>query len=414
MDRNRGLIAPPRRFRSSRDPLRRFSNRVVEALVRLQKGSCANPVCNASVDHAEAHHIYAHSLGGPSVLTNGVLLCKSCHALVHRGVVPLPLLIAWRTQGLTLFSPSRADSIMLSVRATPVVKNLSRHERLFRLNGLLIASHSVHHDTDRNALLGQSLLAKVAVLTDTYDRLPQEYRTLERSQMYRYRSILPLTSAAVSFGNVIRDCSIVLRALHYRSIAYAGLGRLDLSLRTLVNACNYAKSVRERLSPMGYHELTTPARVLRALALSRARSGGRASQAIREYEMGLGLAEKYGSFSDWSEARVRLVQLYDALGQVRRRDRILEALLTEGNDLAPEVEPLVRRLWIEQLVANGRLQEAKIEIRTALIAARHREDIGSAMRLMAMRTLLEGGESRVSEEGQWPERSGLRTRVSGG
>lgn len=384
MNRLRGIEPPPQRFRDRRDPRRRFPPSAIRLLALLQGGCCANPSCRAVLRHAQAHHIYAHSVGGPTNVENGILLCRTCHGMVHRGVVPLPLLVEWRQRQNGAMQATGEDILMQRIRQAPVVADLSMRGRLILLNQLLTASHSMPGDTVRFALLGQAMLAKVAVLTDTYYGLPEAPIELHRAGLHQARALLPMTSAAIHFGQVIADHAIVLRALHYRSMAYTRLGRLDQAQRTLASAAQFAISVQDDLKPGAFHSLSTPSRILRALGLARARCGGLASQAIREYHRGLRLAERFGTHGDWSEAQVRLVQLHDALGNAHERDRLLSNFLADGPILTPEYHRLAKRLWVEQLFANGRFEEAQFEATGLRLLAQQHKDRGLAARMVVL------------------------------
>jgi hypothetical protein len=48
-------------------------------------GGCVFTGCNAPFAWCEAHHLWQHELGGPTLIDNLVLLCKHHHHLVHEG-----------------------------------------------------------------------------------------------------------------------------------------------------------------------------------------------------------------------------------------------------------------------------------------------------------------------------------------
>jgi hypothetical protein len=48
-------------------------------------GGCVFTGCNAPFAWCEAHHLWQHELGGPTLIENLVLLCKHHHHLVHEG-----------------------------------------------------------------------------------------------------------------------------------------------------------------------------------------------------------------------------------------------------------------------------------------------------------------------------------------
>lgn len=64
------------------DPKRLFDTLEKEVIWVRDKRRCQSPDCGRNLSFAEAriHHIDEHSVGGPTVLENGVLVCPECHA----------------------------------------------------------------------------------------------------------------------------------------------------------------------------------------------------------------------------------------------------------------------------------------------------------------------------------------------
>ncbi len=64
------------------DPKRLFDALEKEVIWIRDGRKCKNPDCGRLVTFSEAriHHINEHSVGGPTVLENGVLVCPECHA----------------------------------------------------------------------------------------------------------------------------------------------------------------------------------------------------------------------------------------------------------------------------------------------------------------------------------------------
>jgi hypothetical protein len=62
---------------------RTFTNGRRRAL-DARDGGCRAPGCDQPVSQCEGHHIVGWQHGGPTSVTNGVLLCWSCHDWLHR------------------------------------------------------------------------------------------------------------------------------------------------------------------------------------------------------------------------------------------------------------------------------------------------------------------------------------------
>ncbi len=63
-----------------KDPKRLFDVLEREVVWWRDRRTCMNPTCRRSVLFQEAtiHHVAEHTGGGPTKLTNGVLVCKDC------------------------------------------------------------------------------------------------------------------------------------------------------------------------------------------------------------------------------------------------------------------------------------------------------------------------------------------------
>ena len=66
------------------DGVRLFTGKL-RRLLELRDRGCAFPGCNRPPPWCHAHHITPYSQGGPTTLTNGVLLCGHHHRLIHQG-----------------------------------------------------------------------------------------------------------------------------------------------------------------------------------------------------------------------------------------------------------------------------------------------------------------------------------------
>jgi len=389
MNKARGLIAPPARYGGMRDPRRLFTPFVIGRLLERQGNRCANPKCRNPVTTLQAHHLYAHCLGGPTVENNGIVLCRACHAMVHRGLVPLLLLVAWRTHAAMPIGYASDDETMATVRAAPVTLGLRTGARMATLNNCLVAAHQAISETAKHAILGQAMLAKAAVLADVEDSVSAPLHARLGARSHRLGNALPFTSAAIAAGRSISDHSVVVRALHYRAIAAEACGSPAQALRVLIRARDSCRYVDGTLRPHGYHELSTPSRILRACGLARARCNGSPTLARMEYEEGFRLAERLGSEFDYNEARVRVVQLYDAIGDTCSRDDALTDLIQTTNQFDPDTALLIGRLWVEHLIRYRKLDEAQRVLEEQLALAAERGHHAHQLRLLGLATKLD-------------------------
>ena len=351
-DRAQGLLAPPYRLMHSRDPIRRFSRFALEQAFEAHGYSCFNPFCEFADVPLHAHHIYAHALGGKSVINNAIVLCRYCHDLVHRGVIPLSIIISWKQNIIDEPEPLFSDSeeLLLAVRLVPISTVLSPHERLIKLNRYLVQANLLKSLIARNFISAQIMLAKSAVLNDSYRDIAEDIESASRSMKTRYKRMLPFTASASYLGSEVKSPAVTVRALHYRSIVYDTVGNLYRALESLRQAWNICERVSPQGKPDQFHELSTPARILRSMGLIRARLGGRKTQSNREYNLGLSLAEKYGELEDWHEAKLRHIQLNIVLGELTDAERELSSLWDEVLSLDANSQLIAHRLRIEMLL----------------------------------------------------------------
>ncbi|WP_306232123.1 HNH endonuclease signature motif containing protein [Agrococcus beijingensis] len=83
---------------------KRFFNRAQRRALAARDGGCRAPGCDFPVGWTDAHHIQPWSEGGPTDLSNGILLCKHHHQEVHRGALE----IVWGEHGWVVQPTMRA------------------------------------------------------------------------------------------------------------------------------------------------------------------------------------------------------------------------------------------------------------------------------------------------------------------
>ncbi len=59
--------------------------RLRRRILAREAGRCANPTCRNGADHC--HHIVFRSRGGPTSSANEVAVCRTCHGLIHAGLL---------------------------------------------------------------------------------------------------------------------------------------------------------------------------------------------------------------------------------------------------------------------------------------------------------------------------------------
>ena len=95
-----------------------------KALVLHEGGyRCANPACRMVLT-LDVHHLEQVSDGGTNEPANLLALCPNCHALHHRGTIPVVSLRAWKHLLLAL-------NHAFDTRLIDLLLTLSQHERLW-------------------------------------------------------------------------------------------------------------------------------------------------------------------------------------------------------------------------------------------------------------------------------------------
>jgi HNH endonuclease len=68
----------------------------VRRAVLIEAGyQCAVPTCR-TILALDVHHLVRIADGGPNTIENLIALCPTCHALHHRGVIPLEAIRVWK------------------------------------------------------------------------------------------------------------------------------------------------------------------------------------------------------------------------------------------------------------------------------------------------------------------------------
>lgn len=64
-----------------KDEQREFNEKQRITIYRKDNGKCQNPDCNLNVPYDQFHadHVVPHSRGGPTIVSNGQVLCARCN-----------------------------------------------------------------------------------------------------------------------------------------------------------------------------------------------------------------------------------------------------------------------------------------------------------------------------------------------
>ncbi|HEY7769103.1 HNH endonuclease signature motif containing protein [Longimicrobium sp.] len=368
-DRGKGLIAPPRRFRTQRDPLRLFPPATLAETYALQGYRCTNPLCEFRDLPLQAHHIIAHALGGRSIASNALILCRDCHAAVHRGVIPFETILAWKrhVRDGDAFTPRDADEIVSQVQAVPVTDCGNAHQHLVALNRLLVMINGISSVAARRTAFAQVMLAKAAVLNDTSQDHVGSLDASLLARSWRYRRLLSLGGAAARFADEAGDRAAGLRGRHYRAVGYTTIGNFARSLETLRGASSCCARWSTGSGAAIYHPLSTPGRILQELAITRVRAGGSSATARAEFERGA----SEGAAGDELGTELRRVKFETAVGRGNAAEHHLDVLWDTLPSSEPDMQLSLYRLRAEILIRAGCIREALHWVQTGLAGAVH-------------------------------------------
>ena len=95
------------------DVSRPYISPAVRQQVQIEAGyRCANPRCREIVVH-DMHHIVPVKEDGENTPDNLIVLCPTCHALVHREGIPQRAILAWKGLLVSLNNPHRVSADLL-------------------------------------------------------------------------------------------------------------------------------------------------------------------------------------------------------------------------------------------------------------------------------------------------------------
>jgi hypothetical protein len=354
----KGLFAPPPRLTGMKDPRRRFRSATLAEIFAQFGQECVNPWCDSKSFPLNGHHIYAHCFGGRSVIENALVLCTRCHRLVHSGTIPLCVQIAWRTgqhvESLVeelLFN----DELIAAIQSVPVSITETPHQRLLALNSYLVqACDPRQSEAARLYAFAEIMLAKAAVLNDAYPERHPASDPDSSAMKSRYAGILPFGSCALKHARAANHPAAMIRALHYRSIAYDTMSRPREAIKALCQAWTLCEELMNR-GRREFHALSQPGRILRSRALIRVRMNGDDGKASSEFNQGLSLADA-GNLSDYNEAQLREVQFCLLTSQVKKAEKKLADVWLRITDLDANSRLLAYRMAAELDFAHGEAQ----------------------------------------------------------
>ena len=115
---------------------------------------CAVPTCR-TILVLDLHHIMKVSEGGPNKADNLIALCKTCHALHHRGEIPAEAIRVWKGMLVSLNQAFDKDAMdnLLYLSLPNIPQTLSADGVLKFANLIaagLASSHTSHMQTSPN------------------------------------------------------------------------------------------------------------------------------------------------------------------------------------------------------------------------------------------------------------------------
>lgn len=169
----------------------------VRELVLLESGyMCANPVCR-TILALDLHHVEHVRDEGGNEPGNLLVLCPNCHALHHRGVIPVSALRVWKGMLAALNAANRANvDLLLQVHRMakdPFLRSINfSGDVLLTLSGLfsagLVAMESGRSSSSGPATLTIGLTERGVALVEAWLAGDEEKYLEAQRQMSGERS----------------------------------------------------------------------------------------------------------------------------------------------------------------------------------------------------------------------------------
>jgi len=347
-----------------RDPRRTFSGEELLQLLHECHSNCSHPMCDYSYLSIKAHHIIHHARGGLTVRPNGLMLCSKCHQLLHDGFIPqrLAFLIKyWVVSGKEApleVKEVSADELVVQVENIKSDKKLSPNEKFTELNDVLIKANFLPSRNARYYVFVNTIAAKVSILNDGVSPLRPKLNAMLVSMDYRRKWAQILAANASRYAREINHHWLNLYFIHSRAVGFNARNIFERAVREFKKALNTLDGIQ--ISKHYHNEVQqVRSRLLREMAVCRAKEKPKSWIAGREILTSLDMAEAVGNSHNIDDALVRCVEGFIYLDEFPKAELYLSRLYENWTRLDDHLKAITMKMDAKLSLALEKISNAE-------------------------------------------------------
>jgi len=341
-----------------------YSLQKTDKLIQESGGVCSHPFCDYSYLTLQAHHIIQHSHGGLTIRPNGLILCPKCHKLLHDGFIPkkLALLFKYMTKEIKyeLLHISRisAEELIMRIKQIQFDDELKAGEKFRQLNDIIIAANFLPEISSRYLVFINAMAAKVGILNAGIFPLRSTYNNMLISMDARRKWAQLLAANCIKYANSINENWLTLYFFHSRAVAYNARNKFDRAVQEFKRALSFFDTMQIPISRLD-EAMQEKARLVREMAVCRAKVCQNSSYAIKEVVNSLDMSQSIGEVEDIVDGLNRCVEAFLYCGDLTSAEAYLNKLQEYFSRASPHSQAIAMKMNAKFLLSINKLAKAE-------------------------------------------------------
>ena len=346
-----------------RDSIRNYTGELLKNLMAEASGKCSHPFCDSPYLSLNAHHIFYHARGGLTTRPNGLILCKRCHRLLHDGLIPqrlVQLIKHWvSSERLPPLSNDNISTEELAIKAERIKTDnyMTVNQKFNELNDILIAANFFPLKSFRYFVFVNTIAAKVSILNDGTSTLRSSLSDMLVSMDHRRKWAQTLAANAFKYAKIINHHWLALYFIHSRAVGFNARNKFSVAVSEFRKALAFLKSIQIS-KDMRDEAIQVKSRLIREMAVCRAKETNRASKTKNEVLVSLDIANSIGEFHNIDDALVRCVEGFIYIGELSKAETYLDRLYRNWSRLNNHLKAITMKMDAKLSMAQNRMNRA--------------------------------------------------------
>jgi len=299
--------------------------------------------------------------GGLTIKPNGLMLCARCHQMLHDGFIPQRLsflLKYWITSGKSeplIIEKVSADELVIQAEKIKNDRELSVNEKFTRLNDILITANFLPSQNARYFVFINTIAAKVSTLNDGTPPLRNSLDAMLTSMDCRRKWAQRLAANARRYAKEINHHWLALYFIHSRAVGFNARNLFNYAVNEFRKALNFWETIPKSGSNQDEAQ-QLKSRLLREMAVCRAKETQNSEKAKSEILTSLAMAESIGETHNIDDALIRCVEGFTYMGNLPKAEIYLDRLYGNWPRLDPNLKAITMKMDVKLALAQNRTE----------------------------------------------------------